>query len=350
MWDTIHHAASHLVKRSKDVDFRAYMAPDNGGQYPIFKGPTGAQFTIFALTVFFGFTFVGLLQYTFKLLLTLTVVEEPPAVYLPLSEDTEALNATPKPHLTRLEADRVFITSSIRGTLRHLRREAGIWSPWRGLVPHIVFALSNIFVRAVIISILEIIMPLRLAAMIGGIASMVALSRFALVCTHIMISAPQSTRWWTCYQNTPWDQAKKTIPAVLIWAVALQLVAELSIEATKKGIPSAIRITIFCTDILLYILIAIPATILLVRVQASVLSDDIATIVPFDKTFGQDTSDTDGFLTVQKAINSINCAVFKRVCTFLVKSVPLLIATSSIIVVSCVVMFYSWLPSELSFQ
>lgn len=323
------------------------MASDNGDQPPLFKGPTGARFTILVLTVLFGFTFVGLLQYTFKLLLTLTVVEEPPAVYL---QDTEALNATPKPHLTRPEADRVFITSSIRGTLRHLRREAGIWSPWRGLGPHIVFALANIFARAIIISILETIMPLRLAVMIGGIASMVPLSRLALVCTHIMISAPQATRWWTRYQKTPWDQAKKTIPAVLIWAVALQLVAELSIEATKKDISSVIRITIFCTDILLYILIAIPATIILVRVQASLLSDDIATIVPFDKTFGQDTSDTDGFLTVQKAINSINCAVFKRVCIFLVKSVPVLIATSSIIVVLCVMMFYSWLPSEPSSQ
>ena len=165
-----------------------------------------------------------------------------------------------------------------------------------------------------------------------------------------MISAPEATRWWVRYRKTPWAQAKKTIPAVLIWAIALQLVAELSIEAAKKDISSGIRITILSTDILLYILIAVPATIILVRVQASVLSDDIATIVPFDKTFGQDTSDTDGVLTVRKAIKSINCAVFKRVCIFLVKSVPALLATSFIIAVLCIMMFYSWLPSGPSFQ
>lgn len=347
MWDTI-HAASHFVKRSKDVDFTAYMNPDNGSQPPLFKGPSGTQFTILLLTGAVGLIFISLLQYTFKLLLTLTVVEEPPAVYLPLSGDAEALNATPKPHLTpRPQGDRVFITSSIRGTLRHLRREAGIWSPWRGLGPHIVFALANIFTRGVIISILEIFMSLRLAAVIGGIASMVALSRFALVCTHIMISAPEATRWWTRYHKTSWAQAKKTIPAVLIWAAALQLVAEISIEAAKQGISPGVRITIFGTDILLYILIAIPATILLVRVQASVLSDDVATIVPFDKTFGQDTSDTDGVLTVEKAIKSIDCAVFKRVCIFLAKSVPVLIATSSIFVVLFVVIFLSWFPPGL---
>lgn len=341
MWATI-HAASHFVKRSKDLDFSVYMNLDKGPRPPLSNGPSGTQLTILFLTGAVGLIFILLLQYTFKLLLTLTVVEEPPAVYLPLSDDAEALSATPKPHLTRPEGDRIFITSSIRGTLRHLRHKAGIWSPWRGLGPHIVFALANIFTRGVAIGILETIMPLRLAAVIGGIASMVALSRLALVCTHIMISAPEATRWWTRYHKTPWAQAKKTIPAVLIWAAALQLVAEISIEASKKDMHPGFRITIFGTDILIYFLIAIPATILLVRVQASVLSDDVATIVPFDKTFGQDTSDTDGVLTVQKAVKSIDCAVFKRVCIFLVKSVPVVIATSSAVVALFVVMFFSW--------
>lgn len=155
-----------------------------------------------------------------------------------------------------------------------------------------------------------------------------------------MISAPEATRWWTRYRKTPWAQAKKTIPAILIWAVTLQLVAEL-IEVANEDISSGPRIAIFSTSILVYILIAIPATILLVRVQASVLSDDIATIVPFDKTFGQDTSDTDGVLTVKKAIKSINCTVFKRVCIFLAKSVPLLMASSFIIVALCVKIYLS---------
>lgn len=351
MWDTIH--AGSLVRRSQEIDFSAYMKADGpnngGGQPPLFNGPSSAKFTILFFTAVIGLVFVGLLQYTFKLLLTLTVVEEPPAVYLPLSDENEALNATPKPHLVSQDGDRVFITSSIRGVLRHLRREAGFWSPWRGLGPNIVFALANGFVRGIFISILELLMPLRLATVIGGIASMVVLSRFALVCTHIMISAPTSARWWTRYSQTPWAQAKKTIPAVLIWATALQLVAELSILAASKDISSGARISIFGTDIILYILIAIPATILLVRVQASVLPDDVNTIVPFDKTFGQDTSDTDGVLTVQKAFKSIDGKVFKRVCIFLAKATPILIASSTVFVVLFVVMFMAWVPAGPSF-
>ena len=63
MWDTI-HAASHLVKRSKDVvDFSTYMMLDNGDQPPPLKGPSGAQLGIFALVVSFGIIFVGLVSY-----------------------------------------------------------------------------------------------------------------------------------------------------------------------------------------------------------------------------------------------------------------------------------------------
>ena len=156
-----------------------------------------------------------------------------------------------------------------------------------------------------------------------------------------MISAPEATYWWVRYQKISWAQAKKTIPTILIWATTLQVIAEVSIHAAQKGISPGARIAIFGTSFLLYVLIAIPATILLTRVQASVLSDDVTTIVPFDKTFGQDTSDTDGVLTVGKAIKSIDCAVFKRVCIFLVKSVPILFATGAITVSLVVLVFFS---------
>lgn len=101
-------------------------------------------------------------------------------------------------------------------------------------------------------------------------------------------------------------------------------------------------LVIYGINILLYILVAIPATILLVRVQASVLADDVATIVPFDKTFGQDTSDTDGVLTVQKAIKSIDRACFKRVCIYLAKSLPVLLAVTFTFVAAFMIMFLSW--------
>lgn len=341
MWDTIHSASSQLVKRSKDFDYIAYMKPDNGDQPPSFKWPNGAPLTILVLVGTIAFISVVLVQYTFKLLLVLTTVEDPPAVYLPINQDTESRNANPEP---RQEGDRVFITSSIRGTLRHLRREAGFWSPWRGFAPNLIFSFTYAFIQVLVVSILKAFMPLRLATILGGIASMVFLSKFSMVCTHIMITPPEATYWWTRYCKASWAQANKTVPAILIWATTLQLLSELSNFAAQTDISSGARISIFIINILLYILIGIPATILLTRVQASALPDDAPTIVQFEKTFGQDTSDTGGVLTVQKAIKSIDCATINRVCIYLAKTVPVSIVLPLIVVVLFVLMFIALTP------
>lgn len=163
-----------------------------------------------------------------------------------------------------------------------------------------------------------------------------------------MITPPEATYWWTRYCKTSWAQANKTVPAILIWATSIQLISELFALAAKTDIPSGARISIFIINILLYIVIAIPATILLIRVQASALPDDTPTIVQFEKTFGQDTSDTGGVLTVQKAIKSIDCATFNRVCIFLAKTVPATIAFNLIVVALFILMFIALVPSGQS--
>lgn len=308
-----------------------------------------AQIVILGFTALIGIIVIALDLYTFKLLLALTVVEEPPSVYLSVEEDAEALNAPTTPRLVNQASDRVFITSSIRGTLRHLRREAGIWSPWRGFRANFVFLFAFSFFQGLITKFLGIVLPLSLATFAATVASIVLLSKLALVCTHIMITAPERSSWCTRYQKTTWDQANKTVPALVLWACAHQIPTAVSILGASEGISSTVRISILSVGLLLYILINIPATILLVRIQASVLPDDVVTIVPFDKTFGQDTSDTGGVLTVKKAIRSIDCAVIKRVCIFLAKSIPIILALNTIVVVLIVAMFCSFRPDEPTF-
>jgi len=63
MWDTIHAASSHLVKRSKDLDFTAYMKPDNGDQPPSFKTPNGAPLNILVLFGAIGIISIILVSY-----------------------------------------------------------------------------------------------------------------------------------------------------------------------------------------------------------------------------------------------------------------------------------------------
>lgn len=346
------HGASQLIKRSDaenlNAHLRSHMLPSgNDGQPDQPKFPlSNAQVVVLGSTFLIGAIVVSLVQYTFKLLLTLTVVEEPPSVYLSVEEDAEALNAPTTPRLVKQADDRVFITSSIRGTLRHLRREAGIWSPWRGFGANFVYLFAFSFFQGLITNFFATVLPLSLATFAATVTNMVLLSKLALVCTHIMITAPECSSWWTRYQKTSWDQAKKTVPAIVLWACALEIPTAVLTLAAEPDISSTARTSILSVCLLLYILINLPATILLARIQASVLPDDAVTIVPFDKTFGQDTSDTDGVLTVKKAIRSIDCAVIKRVCIFLVKSIPIVFATNVIFVVLIVGMFFSFRPDR----
>jgi hypothetical protein len=286
---------------------------------------SGLALIFFVVILFFGFIILELIQYPINLILTLAVVESPPAVYLPLErDDAETTIGSPQtPHLTRQGDERIFITSSIRGTIKHLKQQGGFFAPWRGIVPTLFFAVANSIVRGIFVGILGVIFPVRLASILGGVASIVALSRFALVVTHIKISSPQpGVSWITRLANTTWAQAKGTIPALVVFAVASQVAIEFAILSNNSEVSSATRYGIITSDILAFILLVLPATILLTRVQASVLADDVSTVVPFDKTFGQDTSSTNGVLTLQMALNSLDFDICKRLGIFFLKTIP----------------------------
>lgn len=122
-------------------------------------------------------------------MITLVVVEEPQAVYLSLDTENEALHAPPTPRLVTNGDSRTFITSSVRGTLRHLRKEAGPYAPWRGFGANLLFALTNGLLRAFIVGIMYTMFPMWLASSIGGILSMLVVSRFALAVTQYVPSS-----------------------------------------------------------------------------------------------------------------------------------------------------------------
>ncbi|KAI5803287.1 hypothetical protein DFH27DRAFT_652461 [Peziza echinospora] len=290
---------------------------------------SGLYLILFIVAVVLGVSILELVQYPINLLLTLAIVESPPAVYLPLeSEDAETtIGSAPTPHLTRQGDERIFVTSSIRRTLKHLKQQGGFFAPWRGIVPSIFFAIANSFARGFFVSILAILFPVRLASILGGVASIVALSRFALVVTHIKISSPQpGVSWWTRLGNTTWAQAKGTIPALVVFAVASQVAIEFAILSNNPELGRSARFGIISSDLLAFFFLVLPANVLLTRVQASVLADDVSTVVPFDKTFGQDTSSTNGVLTLQMALNSLDFDICKRLGIFFLKTIPLFTA------------------------
>lgn len=344
------NVVTHLVKRGFHMKDEILIPGQPGKPGEDMPQLSGAATVTLVLTAIVGLVLLIMLQYTVKLLLTLAVVEEPPAVYLPLSTDTEAGEATSRP----ANDQRVFITSNIPGAIRYLRSEAGTWAPWRGFAPNLFFGIANGIVQGIFTAILAAILPWNpsvsgpdsdpnyshhkgsLASFLAGILALASLSRFAMVCTHIMITAPSEQYWWDRLRKSQWSEAKKTIPAVLIWATAVQVAAEgtfITGSPTLAAHPGA-RIAIGFVNFLVYVCITIPATILLIRVQASVLEDEMPTIVSFDKTFGQDTSATNGVLTIKMAIKSFDRSLLKRLGILLLKTVPLCaVATAAFVAI-----------------
>jgi hypothetical protein len=144
----------NLVRRSMDVV--ALAGEDQpGDEKPI----NPLALLVITLTFLAFLVLMFSISYTYgHLLPTLCMIETPsPQAYVPVSAAVDsdappAYDATPKPD----DDDEILlvqnkpITSSIRGTILHLRAKAGYWSRFRGLS---VFLVWN-FVRSLITNII----------------------------------------------------------------------------------------------------------------------------------------------------------------------------------------------------
>ena len=193
------------------------------------------------------------------------------------------------------------VTNGIRSTIQYLRSRAGYWSRFRGLSLFICFTIA----RGFIISGLSAIRPLRnpLGISAAAVLAEVILARWQLTWIHIVISEPSSKRW---YQRLPSFRSSWTriAPVVALHAVVMQIVKGFPVlvlrtfgpmkhiqhpeyEPSERDVYAAFGQASMAAFLILalYILLAIPATVTLVRVAASMLPEEDETIVPFDRTF-----------------------------------------------------------------
>ena len=221
------------------------------------------------------------------------MVESPEAiVFEPLAtEDPDSpINKNPTdPELLLVEHKPV--TSSFRKTIKHLQSKGGFRARFRGIS---IFAL-NAFVVNIISGMLNPILPFLVAPIIATILC----AQLSLAWTHIVISDPNPKPW---YRRVPSIKTwKKVAGPTTVHVIAAQLAIVLpAYLATKFGFfgqadPKTARdatvllfkgLSILIVSILLAVLIVIPANVTLTRVQASLLPEEVESIVPFDRTFG----------------------------------------------------------------
>ena len=231
------------------------------------------------------------------------MVESPTAaIYEPLrSEHPDApvcdrKDGTTEPEL--IVVNKKPITTSLCNSMRHLKQRGGRLARFRGLSIFVVY--HFVVFRAA--ELLAFATPIPLA--VATVLSSVLFARLRTAWVHIVISEPSSKYW---FRRLPtWKSWKKValptailvicqqitiaLPAGLSVAFGLarfsdpQQFADMSDSERKlllvKGF-AVLLLGIFCA-----VAIVVPAQVTLTRVQASLISEEDETIVPFDRSFG----------------------------------------------------------------
>ncbi|KAF2193781.1 hypothetical protein K469DRAFT_712598 [Zopfia rhizophila CBS 207.26] len=352
----------HAVRRGLDHPSTISLlkrAVENGPEMEIPKW----GLAILATTLIVFLFFMSALEYTLKdVIATLTMVETPAAaITVSPSKDLTAKD-TREPLLetgpTVTLVHQKPITSSIRGTIRHLVSTAGTWSRWRGIMSFIVYNLSF----SVVANIFDVLVPQvpgRLVLITGITGALLA--NLHATWTHKVISMPTNKRLlsripsranWKLLAFPAAVEASAGYLSVYIAQGFIILFGLNTLnndnfaEYTCREWTSVVlrMLAIFTIILSCGLFIVLPALVTQIRVEASILPEDDDTIVPFDRTFAGKVvpkilggTGAIGFLD---AWRSFNWEARRRLIKLYAKI--FVIATALFVVLAHVIAFEAW--------
>lgn len=192
------------------------------------------------------------------------------------------------------------ITATIRSTMKHLRAQAGRGSYFRGIVPVLVYGMLH--------HVTDSLLPRLSFGLIAGplayVVGSVLLGGLEMAWTHIVISAPSRQAWWRRIPSVNRIKVIAIPTAILAIAEQISLIipsqllqddgimslthpAWMDDETLKVNEVVLAKLTgALLATLLIFVFVSVPATVILRRVQASMLPDEDEAIVPFDRTFG----------------------------------------------------------------
>ncbi|KAL1620606.1 hypothetical protein SLS54_005962 [Diplodia seriata] len=273
---------------------------------------TGVLLTV-GLTVLVLVVFSGLVQYTLRHVVTTLALVETPATAIQLSAahpdeesnvklsdkeaEAEAFLGGSLPKFT--VANTKPVTSKIRTTIKHITSQAGWTARWRGMGYGIIYSLSFSTLAQFLATVTPNLPGLNI---VGVLLATVIAAPVHMVWTHATIALP-GTSWrarWTpakglaCYKNLAVPALVYEGVQILVtyMTVCMATLLSLDVSGSADATPQqkAWSVVRLIGGVLLLaaagIFVILPAHTQLVRVEASMLSDDEETIVPFDRTFG----------------------------------------------------------------
>jgi hypothetical protein len=186
------------------------------------------------------------------------------------------------------------LTSGVRVTLRHLKAEAGRFSPWRGVLNFLLYQILFTIVANIFIAPFQssAIRPVFVILASAGTGVLLALIHAAW--THKVVGVPTDTWFWQrMLPRSAWKHlalpaavaASAEYVTVYIVQVAVYIFKLNQPEKHSKTSAVFSTISIVALFFLASLFIIMPAHVTLTRVEASLLPEDQDTIVPFDRTF-----------------------------------------------------------------
>ncbi|KAF1845166.1 uncharacterized protein K460DRAFT_283468 [Cucurbitaria berberidis CBS 394.84] len=250
--------------------------------------------------------FATLVNYTLKEVVTTLCMIESPVAAITVSPSThESGDKEEKEGLlesgpTITLVNQKPITSSIRGTIKHLVANAGRLARFRGFGSHVIYALGFSLVTEFFAAALPRV-PGQ-AIFVAGLSG-AALANIHATWTHKVVAMPTEKSYW---QRVPGKSNWKTLalpaaieaamPYVSIYITCgfAMLMGLHKLDQENLGeynggqwtwlvvrMVSIVVLAITCT-----LFLCLPAIVTLIRIEASILPEDQDTIVPFDRTFG----------------------------------------------------------------
>jgi hypothetical protein len=171
------------------------------------------------------------------------------------------------------------VTSGIRKTLTYLRAEAGAFSMFRGLGYYIIYNFTEGFLNGFFVQILRPLLWV-FADLVIPVFTALLLWAFNNAWLHKVISKPSQKNWFAAFV---------TQTLAFIFVLSKFTLVDDNIHFADDASPTVTALEalgIYGLDLLLLLLLVVPASIVLVRVQASLLPETDEVIVPFDNTFG----------------------------------------------------------------
>lgn len=315
-------AATHHLSKEEALE---WQANEFARLHPHYQMPPWGVAIVAVTTI--GFVLLCLsLEYTIRLVMVNLAIIETPSnavvkVYKPISEfdDKKGGVVDVEVEETHIISEKP-ITNSIRRTLQELSKVGGYSARWRGLPIFLVYIL--------VISVIHLlVMPIRQAhriSVIGPLADLAAAllaARIHCAWTHATITTGSKRYSERVVSRAQWKQllaptalkiATQELSAVAMF-LTTQLTAALMERQASTGARAALALIPVLVALALWLFALLPASIILVRKEASMLPESEDTVVPFDRSFGNRVVPGLRTPSIREAWASVSAEVWRRV-------------------------------------